>query len=91
MYSVEYTKVFKKSLKKSVKRGLNPNLVEEAVAILSDKGKLPASYKAHKLHGNLEGIWECHLMPDWLMIWEQNDNELTLLFLNNGTHSDLFK
>nr|WP_294778975.1 type II toxin-antitoxin system YafQ family toxin [Prevotella sp.] len=52
--------------------------------------KLPPSYKSHKLHGNLEGIWECHITPDWLMLWEQNDEKLTLLFLNNGTHSDLF-
>ena len=36
------------------------------------------------------GIWECHITPDWLMLWEQNDEKLTLLFLNNGTHSDLF-
>ena len=37
-----------------------------------------------------EGIWECHITPDWLMLWEQNKEKLTLLFLNNGTHSDLF-
>ena len=64
--------------------------IEKAVEKLANEGKLPPSYKSHKLHGNLEGIWECHITPDWLMLWEQNDKKLTLLFLNNGTHSDLF-
>ena len=80
----------KKSLRKGVKRGLDPTLIEKAVEKLANDGKLPPSYKSHKLHGNLEGIWECHITPDWLMLWEQNDEKLTLLFLNNGTHSDLF-
>ena len=44
----------------------------------------------HKLHGNLEGIWECHISPDWLMLWDQDDEKLTLLLLDTGTHSDLF-
>ena len=42
------------------------------------------------LSGNLQGVWECHIEPDWLMIWEQNDTQLTLLFLQTGTHADLF-
>ena len=89
-YSIDYTNRFKKSLKKGVKRGLDSTLIEEAVALLSENGKLPASYKPHKLHGNYEGIWECHITPDWLMLWLQDDEKLTLLFLDNGTHSDLF-
>ena len=89
-YSIDFTNRFKKSLRKGVKRGLDPTLIEKTVEKLANEGKLPPSYKAHKLHGNLEGIWECHITPDWLMLWEQNDEKLTLLFLNNGTHSDLF-
>ena len=89
-YSIDFTNRFKKSLRKGVKRGLDPTLIEKAVEKLANEGKLPPSYKSHKLHGNLEGIWECHITPDWLMLWEQNDEKLTLLFLNNGTHSDLF-
>jgi mRNA interferase YafQ len=50
----------------------------------------PAQYRPHKLSGKLQGVWECHIEPDWLMMWEQNDMELTLLFLQTGTHSDLF-
>ena len=89
-YSIDYTNRFKKSLEKGVKRGLDFTLIEEAVALLAETGKLPASYKPHKLHGNYEGIWECHITPDWLMLWLQDDDKLTLLFLDNGTHSDLF-
>ena len=53
-------------------------------------GSLPSSYHPHKLKGNREGQWECHIEPDWLMVWEQNDDIFTLLFLETGTHSDLF-
>ena len=89
-YSIDYTNRFKKSLRKSVKRGLDPMLIEKAVDKLAKDGKLPESYKPHKLHGNLEGIWECHILPDWLMLWLQDDDKLTLLFLDNGAHSDLY-
>lgn len=89
-YSIDYTNRFKKSLKKSVKRGLDTSLIETAVEILATEGKLPSSYNPHKLHGNLEGVWECHILLDWLMLWLQDDGKLTLLFLDNGSHSDLF-
>ena len=73
-----------------MKRGLNMTLINEAMHILATTGTLPAQYRPHKLSGNLQGIWECHIQPDWLMTWQQNDTELTLLFLQTGTHSDLF-
>lgn len=65
-------------------------LIVEAIHLLEATGSLPAQYRPHKLSGNLQGIWECHIEPDWLMTWNQNDTELTLLFLRTGTHSDLF-
>ena len=51
---------------------------------------LPPKYRPHKLSGNYSNCWECHIKEDWLLVWLQNDNELTLLFINTGTHSDLF-
>ncbi|MBQ0074782.1 MAG: type II toxin-antitoxin system mRNA interferase toxin, RelE/StbE family, partial [Prevotella sp.] len=45
--------------------------------------------RPHKLHGNKEGLWECHIKADWLLIWQQNDTEMTLLMVSTGTHSDL--
>ena len=90
MYSVDYTNRFKKDLKRCVKRGLDIDKIIEAVKLLEANGQLPAKYNPHKLVGDRQGQWECHIQPDWLMVWEQNDMELTLLFLQTGTHADLF-
>ena len=90
MYQVKYSKRFDKNLKLCVKRGLNMQLISDAIRLLAANGSLPAKYRPHKLSGDLDGIWECHIQPDWLMTWEQNDTQLTLLFLRTGTHSDLF-
>ena len=64
-------------------------LLKTAIRLLEADGQLPMSYHPHKLSGQYGGCWECHLKPDWLLIWEQNDTELTLLFTGTGTHSDL--
>ena len=90
MYSVETTKRFEKDLKRCQKRGLDLQLILDAIALLRKTGTLPAKYRPHKLSGNRQGQWECHIQPNWLMTWEQNDMQLTLLFLQTGTHSDLF-
>ena len=91
MYSIDYTNRFKKDLQRCQKRGLDINLVREAIVLLQQNGRLPASYRPHKLGGDRIGQWECHIKPDWLLVWEQNDMELRLLFLYTGIHSDLFK
>ena len=90
MYKVDTTKRFDKDLKLCRKRGLNIQLILDAIVILKTSGSLPALYRPHKLSGNRKGQWECHIQPDWLMTWEQNDTQLTLLFLQTGTHADLF-
>ena len=91
MYSVDYTNRFKKDLKRCFKRGLDISKIQQAVKLLELNGELPMEYKPHKLVGKKgDATWECHIQPDWLMIWEQNDKHLTLLFLETGTHSDLF-
>lgn len=65
-------------------------LLQEVITLLAQTGTLPAQYKAHKLSGDRIGEWECHIKPDWLLVWEQNDTDLILLMLNTGTHSDIF-
>ena len=90
MYSIDYTKRFNKDLKRCMKRGLDLQLIHEAIALLRATGTLPMKYRPHKLSGDKNGQWECHIEPDWLMTWNQNDTELTLLFLQTGTHADLF-
>ena len=89
-YSVDVTNQFKKDVVNCYYRGLNMDLLVAAVEILATEGKLPPKYKAHPLSGNYSGFMECHIQPDWLLVWLQNDNELTLLLTNTGTHSDLF-
>ena len=66
-------------------------LLKEVIRILSEEGKLPPTYHAHTLQGKYKDLWECHIQPDWLLVWEQNDKEFILYFLSTGTHSDLFK
>lgn len=73
-----------------MKRGLDADIFQEAVRILSSTGTLPASYKPHKLTGQYTGYWECHLQPDWLMIWIQDNDRLILTLIDTGSHSDLF-
>lgn len=68
MYQVKYSKWFDKNLKLCIKRGLNVQLISDAIRLLATNGSLPAQYRPHKLSGNLDGIWECHIQPDWLMM-----------------------
>ncbi len=65
-------------------------LLRTAIRILSTEGRLPDRYLPHILHGNRKGQWECHIQPDWLLVWKQEKLELTLVMLNTGTHADLF-
>lgn len=89
-YTVKYSSLFKKSFKKCIKREFDENKFKEVVLILANEGCLPPKYKPHKLKGNYSGIWECHICPDWLLLWQQNDEELILILTDTGTHSDLF-
>ena len=90
MYAIEYTRQFERSLKLCKKRGLPVEELQKAISLLEASGKLHAKYKPHKLTGNYRGLWECHIKPDWLLLWQQNDEEFILLLVDTGTHSDLF-
>ena len=56
----------------------------------NEGGELDPRYHDHELSGDYAGTRECHIKPDWLLVWEQHEKELTLLMLNTGTHSDIF-
>jgi mRNA interferase YafQ len=90
MYQISFSNKFKKDYKLCKKRGYDISKLEEVIILLQKNGKLPSKYKPHVLKGDYLGLWECHIKPDWLLVWLQDDNELTLLFTNTGTHSDLF-
>ena len=89
-YTIYFSNQFKRSYKRCLKRGYDKALFEKVVTILSETGTLPANYRPHKLTGQWKGLWECHIQPDWLLIWEQRDNELILILTDIGTHTDLF-
>lgn len=90
MYTISRTKGFKKAVKKCVKRGLDIEAMNEVIKILASTGTLPQKYRPHKLSSKFNNAWECHIQPDWLLVWQQDDEELILLFINTGTHSDIF-
>ena len=90
MYKIKTTKGFERDVKRCCKRGLPIGELRRVMSLLERDGSLPANYRPHKLSGDRHGQWECHIEPDWLLIWEQNDTELLLLFTGTGTHSDLF-
>lgn len=90
MYSLKYTNRFKKDLKRCRNRGYNLDELIKVIDALQQTGKLPSIYKPHLLKGKYNGLWECHIKPDWLLIWQQDNSSLTLLMMNTGTHSDLF-
>lgn len=89
-YTIQLTGRFKKQYNLCVKRGLDETKFETVLNILSETGSLPQEYHPHKLSNNYDGAWECHIQPDWLLIWKQNDTELILLLVATGSHSDLF-
>ncbi|MCL2039477.1 MAG: type II toxin-antitoxin system YafQ family toxin [Bacteroidetes bacterium] len=89
-YEIKTTKKFDKNLEKCKRRNLNIELLWEVVGILESGKSLPAKYKTHKLKGEYKDCWECHIQPDWLLVWQQKDKELILILTNTGTHSDLF-
>lgn len=89
-YQIKPTSQFKKDLKVIQKRGYNLNLLTEVIQLLADGQKLPEKNRDHSLSGNFAGCRECHIAPDWLLIYELSDNDLILYLTRTGTHSDLF-
>ena len=89
-YSIIETNKFKNSLKRCAKRGYNKNLLKEVINMLAKGEQLPAKYNDHKLHGKYKNCRECHVEPDWLLVYKIEDDKLILTLTNTGTHSDLF-
>ena len=89
-YHVKFTNAYKKGYKRAKKRGLNLQLIDDVVDELRQGHKLGAKYRDHALHGNWEGFRECHIQPDWLLIYLIEDDILTLTLSETGTHSELF-
>ena len=89
MLDVRYSSIFKKDFKTCIKRGYKMELLQTAIDTLRIPEALPEKNKDHSLSGNYSGYRECHIEPDWLLIYRQTSEELQLY--RTGTHSDLFK
>ena len=89
-YRPKPTSRFQKDLKRIQKRGYQIQLIKEVVRKLSDGETLETKYKDHPLSGDYAGCRECHITPDWLLIYEIYEDELILYLTRTGTHSDLF-
>ena len=81
---------FIKDLKLALKRGYDLNELSKVVNLLANRKTLPIKYKDHALSGDYLNFRECHIKPDWLLIYHIDDEELELFLLRIGTHSDLF-
>lgn len=89
-YTVKLTSQFKKDYKLAMKRGLDISLLEDIIAKLALGESLPEKNRDHALSGNWNGYRECHILPDWLLIYKLEDNVLILTLARTGTHSNLF-
>ena len=90
MLNIRYHNKFKKDFKLMKKRGYDISKLKKVIELLANKQPLPQKNKDHNLIGNYSNCRECHITPDWLLIYEVLDNELVLHLLRTGTHSDLF-
>ena len=89
-YLVKYTSQFKKDYKQAEKRGMKMKLLEDMITHLAKGERLSAKNKDHPLQGDWIGFRECHIQPDWLLIYRIDADVLVLTLSRTGSHSDLF-
>jgi mRNA interferase YafQ len=88
VFELQITNQFKKNIALSHSRNFNLNLLLEVITLLVEDKPLPKKNHAHQLKGQYVGVWECHIKPDWLLLWKEDSEKLILLLLNTATHSD---
>ena len=89
-YTIKYTTQFKKDYKLAKRQNKDLNRLKELVALLADGKPLPEKYNDHSLIGNWNGYRECHILPDWLLIYKIDSEILVLTMARTGSHSELF-
>ena len=90
MFKPVYSNRFKKDVQLALKRGKRLDKLSTVIELLCTGNPLPGHYKDHPLAGNYSGFRDCHIEPDWIMIYRIENNQLQLLLARTGTHSDLF-
>ena len=91
VYELLKTSRFKAGVKLARKRGLNLSLLEDVIEKLRLDQPLEAKHHNHELSGKFKGVWECHIQPDWLLLYLKDNGVLVLTLVDTGTHSDIFK
>lgn len=91
VYELVKTSRFKAGVKQARKRWLGISLLEDVIEKLRKDVPLEAKHHNHELAGKYKGIWECHIQPDWLLLYLKDDGVLVLTLVDTGTHGDLFK
>ena len=90
MLTIKFQAAFRRDYKRIVRRGYDVRLLENVVQLLADEKPLPEKNRDHALSGDYIGCRECHITPDWLLIYRMEDDVLVLTLARTGTHSDLF-
>jgi mRNA interferase YafQ len=90
MLKISFTKQYLKDLELMKRRHLPKSELDEVVKLLSEEQPLLPKHKDHGLKGIFSGYRECHIRPDWLLIYKKDKQILTLVLIRTGTHSDLF-
>lgn len=92
-YNVIYTNKFKKNLKKVLKQGKNLEKLDVVVEKLANREILEEKYKDHSLYDDkrFKGCRDCHIEPDWLLIYKYLDEDIVLVLVNTGSHSDILE
>ena len=90
MLEIVQSNQFRKDLKLARKRGLKIERLKEVVNILAEQKKLEDKYRDHGLSGEYKGFRECHIEPDWLLVYRIDEDVLELFLFRTGSHSDLF-
>lgn len=91
-YKIKYSKEFKKSLKKVTNQGKNIDKLLDVVDMLSKREPLDLRYRDHTLYNDkrFKGCRELHIEPDWLLVYKYEEEQLILLLVNTGSHSEMF-
>ena len=90
MLTIKYQAAFKKDYKRIKKRGYDTRLLKKSIELLAEGRGLPPKYRDHALSSDYSGRGECHIAPDWLLVYEIVEGELLLYLTRTGTHSDIF-
>ncbi len=89
-YEIRASGSYRKDVKLAVRRGLDIEKLLAVVEYLRNGEPLPAQHRNHLLQGEYRGLWECHVTPDWLLIYDREDGIRLITLQRTGTHADLF-